>query len=819
MERIDSWDVRILSASTVEINGLFYIELYGRTNDNRSITVRDAIDSIDKYHYFYITSDSKELKRYLETNRDIVKTETKVLSHHGKDIRCTKAYVRDPNAVKRMKHDANIKDEFSGTDISFPMRYIMDNDMEACIRVHGREIEKNNNTSDIVVEMDGFQNISTFNPKLKILSFDIENAIGRTDVSDMEKDDEAEDSFFNKQIYTICAYIQENDTVTNSCKISGNETDILEQFSQFIRDNDPDVISGYNIEGYDIRVLHKRADEYKMTLDWGRDGSALEGYKDPKYNKMIWSVTGRIIVDVWWAVKMDIKPKQESLNAVSKLLLGEGEQKLDVDPRQMDAEWAANPERVMEYCLKDAELSLKILNKIERLRKIMDLATVSKMPISEVNKNRSSLLIDSILIREADKRNVFVPTTNKFDADSDAIEGAYVHEMQAGLYQWVCVLDFKSMYPSMIISKNICFTTLNENGTTISPSGARFLSKDIKEGILPNILKNLMKDRDETKKKMKHAQSNEEHDYFDGLQNAIKVYMNSFYGVFASSFYRFTDKSIGSSITSFCREMTTSIIKDMENNGLHVVASDTDSIFFQSPYSNLEDSKKFGFEMVDKYSGGDVNLEFEKIFHSMFTHGKKKRYVGKIIWPEEKTLIRGYEIRRTDSFDILSETMQDTFDMILDGDIDGAMRLCRNNVRDVSKGRVSIDKLIISKGCKAFNQYVSPDTQSSVQTAKKLMALGYEFVPGMKVSWIVTNSKKTPIEVEPYMSGREFTHVPDWAYYAERMARSLSRITEVYSITEKDLLSGTLQTKLFEEDNAAYKIQRDENKLKLADLI
>lgn len=260
-----------------------------------------------------------------------------------------------------------------------------------------------------------------------------------------------------------------------------------------------------------------------------------------------------------------------------------------------------------------------------------------------------------------------------YKEDDEAIEGAYVHEMNPGLYQWICVLDFKSMYPSMIISKNICFTTISEDGTIISPSGAKFLSKEDREGILPGILKNLMKERDETKKKMKEAKTEEERNYYDGLQNAIKIYMNSFYGVFASSFYRFTDKHIGSSVTAFSRETTKGIIKDMEEEGLEVLYSDTDSIFVKSPVDELEKSKEFGFKMVEKYSREGGTLEFEKILRSMFSHGKKKRYVGKIIWPKEDMIIRGYEIRRTDSFDIQSETMKVVFDDILDGKIDNAI--------------------------------------------------------------------------------------------------------------------------------------------------
>lgn len=812
------WDLRIVSSEVkVEPDEQLVGELYGHTIDGRSITIRDPLKATDKKPYFFVITDSEDIKKYLENRRDVLKVKFSSLYHKGKVRDCLKVYVREPKHIKFVREDPNVVGEFVSADIPFHLRYVYDNDLDSCVRVYGKKIVKQNYTSEIMVEKESFEKIQPFNPKLKVLSFDIENSV--KDIygleADVNNEEEVDDSFFNKTILTICAVIQEGDEITNSGTFSGKEVDIINEFSKFIRDNDPDVISGYNIEGYDLRVINRRAKELDVELSWGRDGSFLKSQKDAKFNKINWKVVGRIIVDAWWAVKMDLKPKQESLNAVSMQLLGE--QKLNVDPRKMDEEWKNDPEHVMEYCMKDAVLSLKILNKLERLRKMIDMSTVSKMPLHEVNKNRSSLLIDSILIRAADKEGVAVPMSGSYKEDDDSIEGAYVHEMNPGLYHWVVVLDFKSMYPSMIISKNICFTTISEDGTIVSPSGSKFLSQDERVGILPGILANLMKERDATKKKMKEAKTEEEKAYYDGLQNAIKIYMNSFYGVFASSFYRFTDKHIGSSVTAFSRETTKGIISDIEASGNEVLYSDTDSIFVKAPVDELEAAKEFGFKLVDKYSKEGGILEFEKIMKSMFSHGKKKRYVGKIVWPKEDLIVRGYEIRRTDSFDALSETMSEVFDKILNGDIDDAMKTCRKKVQEVIGGKVELKKLIISKGCKSFHQYANPESQASVQAAKKMMALGYEFIPGMKVAWIVTDSSKTPQGVEPYIDGSPREIVPDLKYYSGRMAQTLSRITEVYGMSEDDLLAKKVQSKLFEEDTSEYKIKKAEKKVTMRD--
>jgi DNA polymerase I len=132
-------------------------------------------------------------------------------------------------------------------------------------------------------------------------------------------------------------------------------------------------------------------------------------------------------------------------------------------------------------------------------------------------------------------------------------------------------------------------------------------------------------------------------------------------------------------------------------------------------------------------------------------------------------------------------------------DVEGAMKEAKRVVQEIMQGKVPPEKLVISKGCKPFNMYANPDSQPTVQTAKKLIASGYEFVPGMKVSWIVTNSRKTPQEVTPYLEGVKFVGTPDWRYYAERVAQTVSRVTEVWGLDEKSLIAGNTQSNLFSD--------------------
>jgi len=137
------------------------------------------------------------------------------------------------------------------------------------------------------------------------------------------------------------------------------------------------------------------------------------------------------------------------------------------------------------------------------------------------------------------------------------------------------------------------------------------------------------------------------------------------------------------------------------------------------------------------------------------------------------------------------------FEKVLDERPEEAVKIARKRISETVEGKVPMEKLVISRGVKNFSEYDDPDRLAHVQAAKKLMALGYEFVPGMKVSWIVINSKRTPQEVQPYVSGTTFEGSPDWRYYATRLAQSVARATENFGWTEKDLLAGSQQVDLF----------------------
>src|SRR5437879_4142294 len=302
-------------------------------------------------------------------------------------------------------------------------------------------------------------------------------------------------------------------------------------------------------------------------------------------------------------------------------------------------------------------------------------------------------MADPILLRAADREGVWVPMT-RGGSGGKSIEGGYVHALEPGLYEWVIALDFSSMYPSIIIEKNICFTTLSDAGTIESPIGVRFMNAQQRVGLLPKILGDLMRQRRDVKAKLKAEADPDRKKYYGRLQDAVKVLMNAFYGVLASSFYRFTNPQIGASITAFARENIKSVISQLEADGVRVIYSDTDSIFLESPHKNEAESLKFGRQVAERFSTANVNMELERIFRTFFSHGKKKRYAAKTAWPvPDELIVRGYEIRRTDAFNLQSEGQKRVFDRVLENDIEGAVRLAKELVAEIKTGRIPQDML------------------------------------------------------------------------------------------------------------------------------
>lgn len=766
---------------------------------------------------------------------------------------------------------------FSG-DIPFVNRLFLDGDLGVHIGFKGDLIDERDGPEDgenrvleaggagrypvdvtVVCHVDDLKASEPFQVPFRMFSFDLETSIEHETV--------------------LCAAAWIEDLATGDRKsfsYRGDEATILQELTELVRAHDPDIITGYNIDNFDLPRLADRTAALTKKKDWKAQSQLLGWGRTPvlesemkrnrdalvpkRQTNRAWNVAGRAVMDAWWQARQALKPRRETLSFVATLLFpnDEDKHKMDVDASNMDHEWATRPDEVMEYCVRDAELPLDILQAIQAVRRKEAVASVAKVPFETAANGSTSQLIDSLVIRLADSKHVAVPLTGSAEAKEGQITGGYVHDVEAGLHPWIAVLDFKSMYPSIMIGHNICYTTRVDPGQPdqplegeevhTAPTGAVFRHQSSRKGLVPELLEMLMAKRDQHKAALKISKSSGDQgsfEFHDAMQYAVKILMNSFYGVFASGFYRFTHRDLGSSITAWARQNIKTIIAALDDEGHGVVYSDTDSIFVRSPVGKdapsylseddldaidrndpeglakqakfqeaLDGMVSFGQQIAQRFSKASAVLEFERGLSVFFSHGAKKRYIGQVVWPTNEMLVRGYETQRTDSFAYLTATMKEIFSYALADQGEALVDYALSRVQALKNKEVDASELILAKSCKGkivrtpvkdigdvdfTKDYVNPNSMAQVRVAQQRIKSGLGFTSGMKVSYVVVNANHRPMNVVPWYEAEEDGGISgyDGQFYAERLATAVGRITEVFGWSAKDLYTGNRQTSLF----------------------
>ena len=217
-----TWDVRLISASYTTEGDEPVIEFYGKTRDKQSVVILHR-----GFHpYIFAVSPTDELVAQLTGDPEVVSLDRDTLLYRSHQTEVLKVTIRSPWKVSEFRNRIRrAGSDVLASDIQFDLRYIYDTDMGSCIRVTGDPVE-NRWCTDLAIEMGSFENIDPFDPGLRILSFDIENSV--------------EHEF----LYCICAVVWEDGGIRRCDPIHGAERDIIRGFSDLIRREDPDVITG-----------------------------------------------------------------------------------------------------------------------------------------------------------------------------------------------------------------------------------------------------------------------------------------------------------------------------------------------------------------------------------------------------------------------------------------------------------------------------------------------------------------------------------------------------------------------------------------------
>ena len=350
-----------------------------------------------------------------------------------------------------------------------------------------------------------------------------------------------------------------------------DEKEMLAGFVSIIREFDPDVIAGYNSNEFDFPYLADRANKLKVDVSVGRDGSSWHIRKIVNQTQV--GITGRVIVDLLPQIRASFSLKQYTLRNTSLELIGM--EKHDIDPWEMGHLWnscGADFARLVSYSRRDAVLTLKLLLDLGLLDKHIALAQASGALLQDVINGGQTGMVENLLLRKFRERDRVVPPKPDSEladirhSSHDELKGGEVLTPLKGLLENVIILDYKSLYPTIMMAHNLCYSTVlgEANGRRIAgkdideasvikaPSGGEFVVSEVSPGIVPEILRDLLAERVEIKGLMDHA-LDEERRVLDAKQYALKILLNSFYGYSGYARARLYSLTLANAVTSFGR--------------------------------------------------------------------------------------------------------------------------------------------------------------------------------------------------------------------------------------------------------------------------
>ncbi|MDV5355189.1 DNA polymerase II [Enterobacter asburiae] len=437
---------------------------------------------------------------------------------------------------------------------------------------------------------------------------------------------------------------------------------LLEKLNAWFAEHDPDVLIGWNVVQFDLKVLQKSAERYRVPLTLGRNGSELEWREHGFKNGVFFAqAPGRLIIDGIDALKSAFWSFSSfSLESVSRELLGEGKA-IDNPWDRMDEinrRFAEDKPALATYNLKDCELVTRIFHKTEIMPFLLERATVNGLP---ADRHGGSVAAFSHLYFPRMHRAGYV-APNLGDVAPQASPGGYVMDSRPGLYDSVLVLDYKSLYPSIIRTYLIdpvgLIEGLAQPDTAHSTEGFLGAWFSREKHCLPQIVGQIWHGRDEAKR-----QGNKP------LSQALKIIMNAFYGVLGTTACRFFDPRLASSITMRGHQIMLQTKALIEAEGYDVIYGDTDSTFVWLKHQHSEEAAaKIGQQLVETVNRwwtshlqqqgleSALELEFETHFCRFLMptirgtdQGSKKRYAGMIQEGDTQRMVfKGLETVRTD---------------------------------------------------------------------------------------------------------------------------------------------------------------------------
>jgi len=582
-----------------------------------------------------------------------------------------------------------------------------------------------------------------------------------------------------------CLCYKQTDSQLEGCNIISFDTEgkMLEAFQRYLHEKDVDIITGWNIFGFDLEYLMKRAIVTKCNpkffqlsklrghnceLTLKKLSSSALGDNDLK----LVSMPGRFIFDLFHEVKKGYKLDSYKLDNVSKLYLGDN--KIDMPAKEMFARYREGDpvklREVAEYCIKDTLLPHRLLSKLCILINLLEMAKATWVPLCYLVERGQQIKVFSQLTKKAREMGFMVPTIQYGQLGDQGYEGATVLEAQKGAYyKPITALDFEGLYPSIMMAHNLCYSSLVMDPKYENVPGVVYETFEIPvpnkiEGqpptkrtckfaqgvptLLPSILLELKQFRKQAKKDMA-ASKGALKAMYNGKQLAYKISMNSVYGFTGASKGMLPCVNIASTVTTKGRSMIDETKEYVEKNfpGAKVRYGDTDSVMVEFDVGDRKgiEAVEYSWEIGERAAEECTalfkkpnNLELEKVYWPYFLYSKK-RYAAKL-WTQGKDGkmnmdyidVKGLQLVRRDNTAHVREVCKELLDVVLESsDTEPPKALALQRAIELIEGDVPNEKLMLSQSLsdsyKVKGQNVSINSpgirdinQAHVQVVRKM---------------------------------------------------------------------------------------------------
>jgi DNA polymerase II len=710
------------------------VHIYGRLEDGDTFLVRD---DRQRPHFYVLAADAQRARAL----RAPEPQPTGKRSFAGAVVcRLDVETPQDVPALRDRLQAAGI--ETFEADVRFALRYLIDRGIKGGCEIDGEWLPGNGIAREYT------------NPALRpvrvaveprVLSFDIE--------TDGKADRLLAISLYAPGVDEVLIVDGGDRAMPERARRCTDERAALDMFCARVKEIDPDVLTGWNVIDFDLTVLQQAAARLNHPFALGRGPGAMrlrkaEGY----FGSGQASIPGRLVLDGIDLLRgAFVRMDEYSLDAVAREVLGEGKA-VSGDVRDRVAEILDNYERDLAafalYARTDARLAFDILERLKLVRLAYERSQLTGMTPDRVAASIASF--DFLYLTELERRSVVAPTVRADDSRVHAAQqGGHVLEPVTGLHGNVWVFDFKSLYPSIIRTLNIDPLSYvqrpSPDADLIRTVGGAFVRTP---GILPSMLDELFPRREAAKKSG------------DGVaSNAIKILMNSFYGVLGAPSCRFYNTALVNSITGTGRELLLWSKAWFEAAGFKVLYGDTDSLFVESHADDADLARDRGRQLAVALNAelgrhieerwhvaSRLELEFEKLYLKLFlprarhsTRGASKRYAG-LLGGEAADSVEfiGMEVVRRDWTALAKQVQRELYQRLFtDQSVDAYLA---DVVRKVRDGRLDAS-LVYRKNLRKDAEEYTATTPPHVVAARKSTQ-----PPGRSISYVMTTAGAEPLD-------------------------------------------------------------------------